>query len=358
MRNVIRIALIAGAALAFACNSDDPNDGDNWREFIPEPVGLVCESVSCMSDGDCGGDTPNCAPQTNECVECASDADCVELAQTSTVYASRQNCRGFTCVCSSDEACVASGEGVVCVGETGACAVCGRDGDCPAETPACIDAGTPDAFCGCGSNSDCESDEQCIAGECVCRADSACPASAPTCDVERGECFACTFDDDCPAATPFCAERLCVECSGNGDCGDQEICDDGVCTAVDCTENDDCAAGQFCNTTDNVCEDAACASDADCAGNPNGERCLNADTPSAAACGCEVSGDCNTTGRTTCYYGGSSGAYCGCANDNDCVQAELGNECRPGDINRTSASGCVCDADAQCGDGSMCRTAL
>lgn len=370
MRNSILAALAVGLAVAYACNSEDPNDGDNFLDFIPAPNELICQDVDCTSDDDCVGTSTTarfCAPQIGECVQCADDNDCLTLAQTSTVFTFRLNCRGFTCQCSDDQACLdgglgLEGEGPFCVPEAGICAECGRDGDCAAPTPACVAAGTPDAFCGCGSDADCAGDEQCISGECLCAADTACPSETPRCDVERGECFECDTNEDCAEPTPTCAGRICVECVSNDDCDEDatEACQDNACVVVACLDDDDCGEDQFCGTDDDdnpACEDAACTSDADCAGNPDGTFCLNADDPASAECTCSDDSHCTTAGRTRCYFPDNSGRYCGCADDADCQAGGAGDRCIQGDFNRLNASGCVCDDATNCGGGA-CRTPI
>ena len=115
---------------------------------------------------------------------------------------------------------------------------------------------------GCGSNdASCDADNPCDFGEmCV-----------------LGECVTaeCVTSEQCPMET-YCADRACTDgCENDDDCfaGDQCNTEDGVCEPAACDETAvDCDFREFCNTATGECYDAGnrycmpCENDSDCGG--------------------------------------------------------------------------------------------
>ena len=101
----------------------------------PDPDKPLCDvadqtCVECLSETDCGGQTPACG-KDNECVECADDDDCPG---------------GNAPLCEPDEEicveCVADGDcndpdNGVC--DENQCVECANDNDCPIDAPNCED---------------------------------------------------------------------------------------------------------------------------------------------------------------------------------------------------------------------------
>ena len=357
--------IFGAALLAVGCQSSDVNDDrDEFESFLPPPAGLVCEFTGCDADDDCTDPAaPFCARQSGQCEECASDADCAELASGDASFIGRTLCRQFQCVCDpangGDTYCQEQGLGAVCA--FGACATCGRDADCITSTSSvstassvCVGAGTAGAFCGCGDAGDCGEDEICAGGTCTndlsCESDADCAEEAPLTICSPSEvCVECIVNDDCPSAAPLCDDGACAAafCENNAACTDSEA--GSVClapgtldAACGCEGDADCsgasAAGPFCVSGE--CTAPACESDADCT-SPSAPVCVNAGTADAV-CGCSTSADCTTAGFSSCDSG-----TCYCADNADCSNAGLGTECiRFGPQFGT----CTCNADDQCDD--------
>jgi phage baseplate assembly protein gpV len=109
------------------------------------------------------------------------------------------------------------------------------------------------------------------------------------------------------------------ECTTNTDCGDDQICEDGLCVddAPACTADEDCSTGE-------ICTDAG-----ECVG------------------GCRADEDCS--GDLVCLDDNS----CGCSSDDQCGDGEVcqSNACEPVDVQCESA-GDSCDSDSEVPAGS------
>lgn len=56
----------------------------------------------------------------------------------------------------------------------------------------------------------------------------------------------CENDDDCQSPD-ICVENICIPaCKSNIDCGDNKICDMGICGPIQCETNFDCGGGEKC----------------------------------------------------------------------------------------------------------------
>ena len=115
----------------------------------------------------------------------------------------------------------------------------------------------------------------------------------------------------------FLYNRPCT-CATSNDCLDGDICQNGVCADVPCTNDSQCQDGLECNTANGECRVPPCQNDNDC---PGGFFCR---TDGSCASRCPVCRDCNQ--NSDC---GSDGV---CLTDiNKCVTfCQQGNVC-PGD---------------------------
>jgi hypothetical protein len=270
--------------------------------------------------------------------------------------------------CSGDPVCQGNGR-------------CGFTGNpCTGATPVCVEE--TDSCVECVENDDCGSGEACSDNVCVdtCSEDADCTDDGLFCNGDpvctEGLCD--TTGNPCSGDTPVCVEATdeCVECVGDGDCGEGEVCTDNVCVPdVECTVdadcNDDnpcttdtctegvcsndqiaCPQGQSCNPATGNCEDIACTSDADC---NDGFSCTE-DTCNAGTCEyTNIDARCNDgqfcTGTETCDPADPDADAAGCvATGNPCegatpVCVEAEDDCR------------ACDPEAaenECDDGIAC----
>ncbi len=156
---------------------------------------------------------------------------------------------------------------------------------------------------------------------------------------------ACAGDGDCDSAH-VCdpGNSVCVQCTANNECDPGSQCRDFVCNGdggpCDVANGDlDCNNGEICEA--NTCVPEECDGDADCAGNPNGEQCVqNRCEP------CDVAnGDADCGGALPIC---DANACRACAGDGECVGNAGGERCDPG-------GACVaCVLDAHC-PGQICE---
>ena len=150
-------------------------------------------------------------------------------------------------------------------------------GGCSGET--CQPSGR---FTACGASSECDEAHgfACVDGQCSyeCQTHSDC--------VEVGHCDARVIDGE---RKQFCVSdpappepgKLYTACPNGDECSDKGLCVgagpgdlDAYCT-IDCSKDDDCAAGYYCGSlTRNPCEDACGQADS---GQPGDPRCVPAD---------------------------------------------------------------------------------
>jgi hypothetical protein len=161
----------------------------------------------------------------------------------------------------------------------GATIACGCASDGPKQSASCSGTACPGAgrFSACSSESQCDAAHgfSCVDGECnyECQSHADC--------VEVGHCASrdvagqrknyCVHDDDAPTAG-----GLYTSCPDGSECAEATLCIgagpgdlDAYCS-IDCSDDDDCAAGYFCGSiTRAPCEDACgfegAPSDARCA---------------------------------------------------------------------------------------------
>jgi hypothetical protein len=183
---------------------------------------------------------------------------------------------------------------------------------------------------------------------------------------DSGKAPECESRADCPQGQVCTAEKFCTTCSTSGQCSVKEVCDadsrlcllrDGWGTA--CAVNDDCQAGSWC-------KQGLCLPRADvslCPGGesrecPQGERCNRVNLVCEEDLGCSTNDDCSAgelcnTGSRQCQPRctvDTQAEVCAagqrCVKEL-CVQCATDAECGPG---------LSCDAAGNCSAGSRCYT--
>jgi MYXO-CTERM domain-containing protein len=251
----------------------------------------VGSCVQCLSDAQCGGNTPVCS--SNVCVACQNDfggavpacglstrpacqgpAGAGSFTQCSKTYESQcalptPTCLGSvgTCGCNNDLECGGAAAGLICVG-----AVC---------TPGCRPGAAGDK-CPDPANQTCQvvagDIGKCIVG-CV-PGDGKCMPPIGACDPVSNNCVQCVLDGDCAAGKLCSAQNTCVECTptDKSNCKIDEKGDEckasGQCG---CIFDNDCGvldSGRVCDDTLKVCK-AGCRG---LGGNacPKGNHCTSA----------------------------------------------------------------------------------
>ncbi len=284
-----------------------------------------CTERTCGCGGiskvECSGATPKCDAAQDKCVECVSSEDCSANATNKFCFA-----RGATAD-AKDNTCVA------CDPATNA--------GCAGTTPICNASATCEACTASPNN--CDGTLVCLsagpsAGACQCSASSDCTTpTTPICDGMSKLCVGCTTNAQCNAkkAGDVCetATGDCVDCLQNTDCAATEYCSSKVCTVkktpgVSCGAAAECASG-FC--VDGVCCNNACA------------------------------GTCNacTTAKKGSGANGACGAIAATADpDNECAGALSCNG--SGACEKVAGAGCSGAAECAsgfCADGVCCDSA-
>jgi hypothetical protein len=323
-------------------------DAGNFADFT-EVSGSECSDNAGCNDGEfCTGveicDGGQCQDGTGPCGEgfiCQEESDdCVEI----TCINDDQCDDGR--FCNGDETCNAAGQ---CLADTSPCEageVCLEDSD---------DCFLPE----CTTNDDCDNgvfcdgDETCDAGQCLdgtprsCGDGDAC--TDDECNLDLDECVStpdvtpCDDGDLCTVDTCD-SETGCtnvpVECSAG------QLCDpvDGTCKAdTECTIDDDCGDGFFCNG-DETCDAGQCQQGTPpCVGD---EICIDI-IDSCADPECALDDDCDDgsfcSGEETCDAGRCQDGTWACGVSEICV--DIIDECVEAE----------CILDDQCDDGRFCN---
>jgi eight-cysteine-cluster-containing protein len=287
----------------------------------------VCVGVECLTDSDCGPGlacvNSACVPVTNP-LDCQSDADCKEGSTCECTP--DPNCPAcdvclFKCVPQQPPTCVETGcSGEVCASETLftpcvyepwyeclALTKCGNfdaNGGCGWQKNEAFEqclkehAGPKDS---CQTDSDCGAGQYCAPGVCPgapCTPDY-CPPCYGTCEDTQpnGVCYG---DQDCgPGTHCSVSDGVCLPppgCKPGMDC--PAVCA-GYCVPdgpVTCSDDSDCAAGEYCGCAWDATGNSAEPGGADAA-LPCYLQCIPKEVPS----GCTSDSDCG------------KGEYCGCA---------------------------------------------
>nr|WP_253894573.1 Ig-like domain-containing protein [Myxococcus xanthus] len=155
----------------------------------------VC--VQCLSDAQCGGDTPVCDITSKSCKTCLEGAD------------------GSAQGCLPGQACNAGGNGGL-----GVCEGCSTNAECAEGTPQCK-PGAPGVCVECLENSHCANDAQPVCSDnnvCGCTESAQCGGETPLCDTARdngqGECVACIDNSQCTAQQSCNAAGRCEALTG------------------------------------------------------------------------------------------------------------------------------------------------
>ncbi|HUU00274.1 MAG TPA: hypothetical protein VM425_02405 [Myxococcota bacterium] len=263
------------------------------RMWFLSCLALVVFFAACSSEG------PSYVPCPNGDVDCPANATCVDGE------------------CKAADSCTGDGDchdGRVCDGGFCRMPQCTQDSDCAAKQH-CADNICVDGDCrvdqDCEANFFCDENYKCLANECATDGDC---APAEFCDSGR------------------CKPRQVVNCTGDTECRDDELCLDGTCQiAPACSADTDCPTGTVC--TDGKCA-RPCSVDADC---PSGgipqvcqdghclQQCINDNTcPGDKICEAGVcvdpfcSQDADCSGEHVRCRNGRCEEYTPCVDDNDC----------------------------------------
>lgn len=257
----------------------DVDEGTPCIDNLDCRGGEVCRDGLCReacSDTDpCSGDLPVCDEATSTCVECVVDADCAEGTCVDNAC--------FVDRCTSDLDCPA---GLGCDLETGTCGLCATDGDCPGGYT-------------------------CVAETCTPIDDLVCVPDARRCEGQ--DLLVCSRDGTLEERTTCDGETLCIQSETSAACmpivctPDEIGCLDGstayICdptgtarTPLECRDDQYCDGGscrpKVCDAGVTACEGDAlvecdglgaaetvtpCAGFEECAGNPLGCACVEAE---------------------------------------------------------------------------------
>jgi len=230
----------------------------------------------------------------------------------------------------------------------------GGDGKCaPHASTMCAEGvaywvdscGTPEEvleMCSCGCNTDATECKTCT--DLPCQSNADCPTGW-VCDLNTNLCKQqeCTSDIDCPSGfhcdlfenvckrdtcTPNCTGKCCGSDTCGGICPNVcvpgEICDLGTCQCkpdVQCTSNEDCPQGYYCDLVVNECKEVVCTPQCEgkcCGSDGCGSTCSN---------GCPGGYFCDQ-GTCLCTSYCTSSSDCGymeCCMDGTCYPAACGN---------------------------------
>ena len=303
----------------------------------------VCDTLTdhcgCTSSGQCGGAWPICefpdAGSTRDggimigSCGCGSDTDCgdgglrcLNLPPGNMTYggpACLFDCRdprfpGCASLVASTPICDQS---------SGLCVQCQVDEQCRNDAtglfvgPYC----RYDGSCGCKVNSDCSDNEVCAGPfeESSDRSASLGQCSPPKLSCTRESCDnGGHCEPDSGTCLPSCLTDF--ECGGYG-----FFCDQDAGTCIQCRDSADCAASGQAAKGNSACVQGECydqcATDLDCAGNPNGSRC---------------------------DHGFVMPSCVECLSDPDCAGSPQGPHCQD--------ATCTCRSTAECGPGETCPT--
>ena len=274
----------------------------------------VCSKSSgkgCQNDIDCSNGR-RCELTTGLCVECLKDTDCDTL----------RRCVNQRCTNATTDGGSESVELPEFLPES---KVCRADTDCSPEQTCNLSSGKciPKQGNQCKSDNDCAGDKYCVSGSCV--------PGRRTCQDNAG----CQGGFDCRSG--FCYRG---KCQSNNDCPAGEACDTlkqqcGPANAQDCTQTG-CPSGQVCNSTTKQCgarqncTQTGCAAGETC--NPSTRLCEPASPQDCTQRACPSGQKCNTTTKRC------EAARSNCTSDSSCIPPH--GSCRSGRCINCSQSGC------------------
>jgi len=304
------------------CGSADDGCGSSCGDVCP--LGQWCDVDSCLpcdSAQHCGVAGVACS----DCAASSSDLTCVDRSCGCLTSADHcalgEWCGGSDlCLdCDSDQHC--GGAGASCVD----CSAQSKDRVCVNRSCGCTDAALHcllGEWCDTAACAVCDDDAHCgqPGQACVSCADQATDKAC----VNRS--CGCSDDDDC-ALGQWCSDNSCVDCSGDLHCGDVGLaCEDCtqrssgiVCVSRACGCSDaaeHCLAGEWCEG--GLC--AACTDSAHCG--PPGGPCVDCSAQAIdtacvdRACGCTDAAQHCAVGQT-CGGDQCQGEYDQCAYGTD-----------------------------------------
>jgi len=270
-----------------ACNGAQTECPNGYECNVMQEV--CVPKWTCTGDADCEDvAAPRCLVADGVCVECTpatQQQDCGDPADV--VCSDSYTCEPVGPDCTSDADCVDQAPKTHCDVGQGKCYACLNDGHCEGALVCKLDTRTcvqcynenhctnPYPHCWTDTNTcvECTADVQCTG-------DERCNLGTHTCTE-----LVCTNDNDCvDQPGPHCnqANGDCVQCLTHDHCGAYQWCRDFSCQSG-CQTDQECAdklgAGYRCDN-DSTCFYAECLTDADCAGNQDGERCKLDEVPS------------------------------------------------------------------------------
>lgn len=402
-----------GVPLVTSGNQDGPEHA-MWADYqqnidppklkdVPCANGANCyEDPPCYSNHDCN----TCQQCLNwECVEkdwnrpCNTDIDCPCPPNEDQKFMCVQGACLLTCAVNDDCGMLGSGAETwandlppvdengnplsedqlpaetcfACNPSTGFCgpgctddASCEPGGDAADSRPGsyCVDCSciTP-----CEAPRFCKSSDQCLDGEYCAEHFGRAPGDpagsthscAPGCDPSapctKVEVFKTDGDTGeevlVSSRTPDCIDNQCILfCDGDGDCLDDEVCDDSECKVVGaiCLFSEDCEDNQFCNA------DGRCASG--CRDDSNCDQTCEKDRDCINRCPIDPTCTCEEIDGAVCEEGNYEWMdYCN--KDPACVaQCPITEDCVE-DFSRSCIENkCVkkCTSTAGCGKGYSC----
>ena len=201
-----------------------------------------CGTDQVCQDGTCVNTEGEICTTSNDCGngQVCQDGTCVntegEICTTSNDCGNGQVCQDGTCVNTEGEICTTSGDcgpDKICQGGTCFCDCQGSPTSCSEQcNGVCLEESVS---CPCQGNGECTPPQKCVTnsdGQNVCSDDDGegvCP------DGSRVAC-----DQNCPGGSK---PDNCRSCNGDSDCGENQICNRGVCTTEDPVLSVDGAGG-------------------------------------------------------------------------------------------------------------------
>jgi len=333
------------------CANDDccPCPGTCYCAFNDDESSSKCvqeKPCTCENNSDCLNFDGTCnvpPPHDNSCTYCEANEckpGCIDNDNCPEGYVCNDShlCESDNGVCVTDPECI--GYDVTCNVAHDNCFFCGDDSDCASSNgccPGCHDSALNCAYpypicnqdthrCGCTTNDECNAPDICDNNQCVppspCAEDWECDGWNATCNEAYNNCFYCGTTEDCGAS------GCCPGCLNDSNCPyPTPICDQ-VDHRCGCVSDDDCQAGDFCDTDKNLCV-PQCKEDNECEQwnnicNDHYDNCNYCGAPSD----CDDFGCCPGCGSDlNCEYPKPicrNNHKCGCNVDEDC---EVGDEC-------------------------------
>ena len=328
----------------------------------------------CASTDDC--------PAGQQCVDGACAAVSLSTCETNEDCAEGQTCTNGACV--ATDLADLDGDGVPneednCPDDANAdqtdtdgdgigdaCDVVERPGSCDtsddcALTEVCVGGSCDEVSC--GGDADCPGDALCVGTRCrnapPCEGDADCADVLGVC--EGGQCQpGCQTNEECGGTrlTECIAGECLATCTGDGSCGEGELCDGGVCVPVECegTGLEGCPEGQRCDGAGRCEPYTACDDDLDCI---EGEFCDDGICEPLEPC----LSDLNCGSGEICEAG-----YClpvdACDDDSACDEDSvcIGGLCVPrlcrGDVDCEAGQICEEGACAEAPEGTPARVLL